>query len=94
MSKLLKNIKRLIVKQIKKEHPNFQTLNNKKKKEVIEKIWGEVRKSIETKKEKEPSKHELLNVEAIPTDILTITRMQALMQEKRLGSKLFLCYLF
>ena len=87
MSKSLKNIKRLIVKQIKKEYPNFQGLSKKHKKEVIESIWGEVRNNVDTQKGEAPSKYELLNIEAILADVLTIKQMQDLMQKKRV--KLF-----
>ena len=82
MSKSAKVLKKLVVNQIKKNHPNFNALTKTQKKGIITDIWCQVYNNYDINNEPELSKQELLNIEPIPKDVITIEQMKKLMTEK------------
>jgi hypothetical protein len=83
MSKSAKVLKKLVVNQIKKNHPNFNALTKTQKKGIITDIWCQVYNNYDINNEPELSKQELLNIEPIPKDVITIEQMKKLMTEKQ-----------
>ena len=85
MSKSIKAkaLKKLVVKQIKKNYPKFNKHRKKKKKEIITDIWNQVYNNYDVKTEAKLSKQELLNIEPIPKDVINIEQMKKLMTEKQ-----------
>lgn len=83
MSESVKALKKLTVKQIKKNYPGFNSHNKKQKKQIISAIWGQVYNNYDFNKETELSKQELLNIEPIPDDVINIEQMKKLMTEKQ-----------
>jgi len=83
MAKSVKALKRLVVKQIKKDFPNFNAHTKTEKKEIIVDIWHQVYNNYDVNSEVELSKQELLNIEPIPQDIINIEQMKKLMTEKQ-----------
>ena len=79
----VKALKKLIVKQIKKKFPNFKGLKKHKKKEIIKNIWDEIYENYDFSTEPVLSKQELLNIEPVPEDIITIEQMKKLMTQKQ-----------
>lgn len=78
-----KALKRLVVKQIKKNYPNFNSHTKKEKKEIIKDIWQQVYNNYDFSTEPELSKQELLNIEPLPQDIINIEQMKKLMTQKQ-----------
>ena len=78
-----KTLKKLLVNQIKKDYPSFNTHRKAEKKELVEKAWSQVYDNYDVKKESEFSKQELLNIEPIPKDVINIEQMKKLMAEKQ-----------
>ena len=78
-----KALKRLMVKQIKKNYPNFNSHTKKEKKEIIKDIWKQVYNNYDFSTEAELSKQQLLNIEPLPQDIITIEQMKQLMAQKQ-----------
>jgi len=72
-----KNIKRLVVKQLKKGHPYWKRLSRKQKKELAKKVLNEVMQSYDFNQEIEASREELLGIEEqVPTaDIMNLEQM-------------------
>ena len=62
MSKSAKVLKKLVVNQIKKNHPNFNALTKTQKKGIITDIWCQVYNNYDINNEPELSKQELLNM--------------------------------
>ena len=78
-----KALKKLIVKQIKKHYPSFNTHSKTEKKEIIEHIWNQVYNNYDISAKPELSKQQLLNVEPLPQEIITIEQMKQLMAQKQ-----------
>ena len=78
-----KALKRLVVKQIKKNYPNFNSHTKKTKKEIIKNIWWQVYNNYDFSTEPELSKQELLNIDPLPQDIINIEQMKKLMAQKQ-----------
>ena len=78
-----KALKRLIVKQIKKNYPNFNSHTKREKKEIIKDIWKQVYNNYDFSTEPDLSKQQLLNIEPLPQDIITIEQMKKLMAQKQ-----------
>jgi hypothetical protein len=78
-----KALKKLVVKQIKKNYPNFNSHTKREKKEIIKDIWTQVYNNYDFSTEPELSKQELLNIEPLPQDIITIEQMKKLMAQKQ-----------
>jgi hypothetical protein len=78
-----KALKRLVVKQIKKNYPNFNSHTKIEKKQIIKNIWKQVYNNYDVSTEPELSKQELLNIEPLPQDIITMEQMKQLMAQKQ-----------
>lgn len=78
-----KAIKRLMVKQIKKNYPNFNRHTKSEKKEIIKNIREQVYNNFDVNTEPKLSNQELLNIEPLPQDIITIEQMKKLMAQKQ-----------
>jgi len=78
-----KALKRLMVKQIKKNYPNFNSHTKREKKEIIKDIWQQVYNNYDFSTEPELSKQELLNIEPLPQDIINMEQMKKLMTQKQ-----------
>ena len=78
-----KALKRLVVKQIKNNYPHFNRHTKKEKKEIIKDIWQQVYNNYHVSTEPELSKSELLNIEPLPQDIITIEQMKKLMAQQQ-----------
>jgi hypothetical protein len=78
-----KALKRLVVKQIKKNYPNFNSHTKKEKQEIIKDIWQQVYNNYDISTDPELSKQELLNIEPLPQNIITIEQMKKLMAQKQ-----------
>ena len=78
-----KALKKLIVKQIKKNYPNFNSHTKREKKEIIIDIWQQVYNNFDFSTEPELSKQELLNIDPLPQDIINIEQMKKLMAQKQ-----------
>ena len=83
MATSIKALKRLVIKQIKKMYPNFNQHTKKAKKEIIKDIWKQVYNNYDFSTEPELSKPQLLNMEPLPQDIITIEQMKKLMAQKQ-----------
>jgi len=83
MSTSTKDIKRLVRKQLKKVHPNFNGLPKKLKKKVLADICTEVYSTYDMTTEITASSHELLNICALPEEIITIDQMQNHIKQKK-----------
>ena len=82
-SKQAKALKKLVVKQIKKNYPSFNTHTKKEKKEIIEHIWNQLYNNFDLSTEVEFTKQQLLNIEPVPQHIITIEQMKQLMAQKQ-----------
>jgi len=78
-----KALKKLVVKQIKKNYPSFNTHSKAEKKEIIEHIWNQIYNNFDFSTEPELPKQQLLNIEPLPQDIITIEQMRKLMAQKQ-----------
>ena len=78
-----KALKKLVVKQIKKNYPSFNTHSKTEKKEIIEHIWKQVYKNYDFSTDPDLSKQQLLNIEPLPQDIITIEQMKQLMAQQQ-----------
>ena len=83
MSKSTKDIKRLVMKQLKKGHPNFNGLPKKLKKKVLEDICTEVYSTYDMTTEITAPSHELLNICELPKEIITIDQMQKQIKQRK-----------
>jgi len=78
-----KTLKKLVVEQIKKNYPAFSSHSKREKKEIIKDIWKQVYNNCDFSTEPELAKPELLNIEPLPQDIITIGQMKKLMAQKQ-----------
>jgi hypothetical protein len=78
-----KALKRLMVKQIKKNYPNLNSHTKKEKQEIIKDIWQQVYNNYDFSTEPELSNQELLNIEPLPQDIINMEQMKKLMTQKQ-----------
>jgi hypothetical protein len=78
-----KVLKRMLVTQLKKNYPSFNTHSKTQKKEIIKQIWEQVYNNSDVNTEPELSKQQLLNIEPLPQDIITIEQMKRLMTQKQ-----------
>jgi len=85
MSKLnqAKALKKLVIKEIKKNYPSFNTHTKKEKKQIIENIWNQVYNNFDVSTKPELSREQLLNIEPLPQNIITIEQMKQLMAQKQ-----------
>lgn len=83
MAKSIKAFKKLVVKQIKKMYPNFKQYTKKEKREIIKNIWEQIYNNYDFNTEPELSKQQLLNIEPLPQEIITIEQMKKLMAQKQ-----------
>ena len=60
-----KALKRLTVKQIKKNYPKFNSHTKKEKKDIINYIWRQIYNNYDVSTKPELSKQELLNIEPL-----------------------------
>lgn len=84
MSKSIKDIKRMVINQIKKEHPNFNRLPKKFKKKIIKKIYTQIYTEYDSSKEPEIPLSELLNIDSIPDKFISLEKMQQLIRGNQL----------
>jgi hypothetical protein len=85
MSKSTKDIKRMVINQIKNEYPSFNCLPKQVKKEIIEKIFTRIYSEYDFSKEPEVPLPELLNITPLPDEIITIEQMQQLIKGKQMN---------
>ena len=78
-----KALKKMLVTQLKQNYPSFNTHSKAAKKEIIKQIWEQVSNNYDVNSEPELSKQELLNIEPLPQDIITIAQMKQLMAQKQ-----------
>ena len=79
----VKILKHLVVKRIKKKFPKFSTHTKKRKKEILTNIWNEVYNNYDISHEPNLSKQDLLNLEPLPKNVITIDQMKKRMSEKQ-----------
>jgi len=85
MSKSTKDIKRMVVNQIKNEYPGFNHLPKPVKKKIIEEFFTQIYSEYDFSKEPEAPLPELLNITPLPDDIITIEQMRWLMKGKQMN---------
>ena len=85
MSKSTKDIKRMVVNQIKNEYPGFNHLPKPVKKKIIEEFFTQIYTEYDFSKEPEAPLPELLNITPLPDDIITIEQMRRLMRGKQMN---------
>ena len=73
----------MLVTQLKQNYLSFNTHSKTTKKEIIKQIWEQVSNNYDVNSEPELSKQELLNIEPLPQDIITIAQMKQLMAQKQ-----------
>jgi hypothetical protein len=78
-----KALKKMLVTQLKQNCPGFNTYCKAKKKEIIKQIWEQVYNNYDASTEPELSKQQLLNIEPLPQDIITIEQMKQLMAQQQ-----------
>jgi hypothetical protein len=78
-----KALKKMLVTQLKKNYPSFNTHSKTEKKEIIKQIWEQLSKNNDVSAEPELSKQQLLNIEPLRQDIITIAQMKQLMAQKQ-----------
>ena len=78
-----KALKKLVVKEIKKNYPGFNTHTKKEKKQIIENIWNQLYNNFDGSTEPELSSEQLLNIEPLPQNIITIEQMKQLMAQQQ-----------
>lgn len=83
MSKSIKDIKRLVRKQLKKVHPKFKRFPKKLKKKVLEDVCTEVYSTYNMRAEVTAPSYELLNIRELPEEIMTIDQMQKQIKQRR-----------
>jgi len=83
MSKPPKDIKRLVKKQLKKTHPNWNRLRKKNKKAVIKNIAIDIYKNYDFNNQEVIPKHELFGIDPIPKNIITVKRMREIIKQKQ-----------
>lgn len=76
-----KDIKRLIVKQLKKDFPKWGRIPKKQKKVIANEVLAEVMRGYSFDKEIDVPLHELTGIPAIPGDIMTLSQMEAFIEE-------------
>jgi len=79
-----KALKHLVIKQIKKNLPTFKRHSKKQKKQIIADIWNQIYNNFDFNSEINISKQDLLNLEPLPQNIITIDHMKKLMTQKQL----------
>jgi len=84
MSKSIKDIKQMVINQIKSEHPNFNRLSKKEKKEIIKTVFTQIYADYDFSKPPEVPLPALLNITPLPDEIITIEKMRRLIQGKQL----------
>ncbi len=82
-----KDIKRLVVKQLKKDFPNWRRILRKEKKLLAKDVLEEIMRGYSLDKEVDVSMSELTGVPAISEDIMTLSRMEELIEE--INGKIF-----
>lgn len=77
-----KNIKRLVIKQLKKDYPYWKRLSKKQKKEISKKVLEEVVKTYDFKQDIEASQEELLGIEnqVFTSNIMNLEEMAAFIE--------------
>ena len=78
-----KALKRLMVNQIKNNYPHFNSHTKTEKKEIINNIWNQVYNNYDLSTEPELSKQQLLNIEPLPQNIISIEQMKRLMAQRQ-----------
>ncbi len=66
----------------KKNYPNFTKHTINEKKTILKDIYDQVIDNIDVNADENISKHELLNMEPLPKNIISIDQMKILMKEK------------
>ena len=79
----VKALKYLVVKGVKQNYPKFSTHKKKQKKEILTNIWNEVYHNYDFSHESNLPKQDLLNLEPLPKNIITIEQMKKRMTEKQ-----------
>jgi hypothetical protein len=78
-----KALKKMLVTQLKQNYPSFNTHSKTEKKEIIKQIWEQIYNNYDVNTEPELLKQQLLNIEPLPQDMLTIAQMKQLMAQKQ-----------
>ncbi len=78
-----KALKRMLVTQLKQNYPSFNTHSKTQKKEIIKQIWEQVYNNSDVNTEPDLSKQQILNIEPLPQDVITIEQMKRLMTQKQ-----------
>jgi hypothetical protein len=81
----VKDIKRLVTKQLKKEFPHFRRLPKKQKKVLIEKVISEVMANYQPSQAMHVPLHELTNTPGIPADIIPLSEMGKFIENRTRG---------
>jgi hypothetical protein len=81
----VKDIKRLVTKQLKKEFPHFRRLTKKQKKVLVEKVISEVMACYKPGQAMEVPIHELTNTPATPADIIPLSEMGKFIDDRTRG---------
>jgi hypothetical protein len=78
-----KEIKRLILKNIKKNYPKFSKHTKNEKKELLTAIYNQVINNSNVNSIEDVAEHELLNLKPLPENIISIEQMKELMTQKQ-----------
>ncbi len=78
-----KEIKRLILKKIKKNYPLFSKLTKNEKKTLIKDIYNQVIENKDVTDVEKVTENELLNLNPLPENIISIEKMKILMNRKQ-----------
>jgi len=73
-----KDIKRIVLKELKKHFPKFKGLTKKQKKAIAQQVLEQVCQDYDFSKDVETDKYELLNVEPIPQNIYSLHQIEEL----------------
>jgi hypothetical protein len=80
-----KNIKRLVINELKREFPQFKKLTRKQKKKIVTKVLKEVHENYDKQSENNVKPHELLNIQPIPENVITLEQMEKMHSDFNAG---------
>lgn len=81
MSKMPKHIKHLALKQAKQQIKGYRRLPKREKRALLQQILAEVQANYDPQSVAKASECDLLNIQPVPEDVYTLTRMQELLAE-------------
>jgi len=80
-----KNIKRLVINQLKREYPQFKKFSRKQKKELVQKVLDEVHQNYDKQSENSVKSPELLNIQPIPKNVISLEKMEKMLSDFNAG---------